>query len=167
VAIGDYHVAAGSSGLLQTTDGGDYGDSKEFSMNGSAGKFLSENLLLEGVAFLSSRSAEADNGNDTDATIAALGAGVRYYTDTQSTRRPYFGAAAGLAHVSFDDDGTGIDDSDTTPFLQVHGGLEAFLTNTVAVDLNLFLRDVLELELESAEDDITTFGLAVGLSIWF
>ena len=165
-SVGDWRVNAQSNAMLATRDGGDFGDTDALRAGASAGKFIADGWMLEGVGTLEFASEEDTAGNDQDVQILTVGAGVRYYFDTVSPTRPYTGVQAGLAYLDFDDDASGIDDSDTAPFVRVGGGMEMFLNDHVAVDAGLALEHIMDLKLNTAEDDITTVAAFVGLSIW-
>jgi hypothetical protein len=164
--VGDWRINGQSNALLSTQDGGDLGDKDTFRVGASAGRFIAENWMLEGIGTLEATKQENSNGDDTDTQVFTVGAGARYYFDTQSPSRPYGVVQAGIANVDIDDDATGIDDSDTAPFVRVAGGIELFLNDYAAVDLGLAFEQIFDLEIAATEDDLTTVSGFVGLSIW-
>lgn len=165
-ARGDWHFSGGSRGVFEVQDGGDFGDRDRIAAEASGGRFASERLLLEALLSVSLDSAEDDaTGADADTTVLAAGAGLRYYFDSQSLRRPYAGIAGALADFDIDVDG-GIDDSDVVPLVQVRVGLETFLTETVALDVGAGVQHAFGLDLGGVEDDLTTYGVSAGISIW-
>jgi len=163
---GAWRVAGASRALFSSTDAGDLGDSDSTELLLSAGRMLSGNLMLEGVGLASSSSFEDPSGTDRDIDTTALGLGVRYYLDAQSATRPYVSAAGGFARLDIDDDFSGIDDSDTAPFVRAGAGFEHFLSEAVAIDLGLFLQRIEDLQIENFDNDLDTYGIAIGLSVW-
>ena len=164
--VGDWRVNGQSNALLSTRDGGDLGDTDTFQVGASAGRFISEGWMLEGIGTLEATKEEDAGGNDTDIMIFTIGGGVRYYFDTQSPSRPYAGIQGGIASLDLDDDSTGIDDSDTAPFVRAVGGIEMFLNDHAAIDVGVSFEEIFDLELVSVEDDLQTISAFVGLSIW-
>ena len=165
IAAGDWHWAGTSNALIEFEDGGDFGDTERVAAGVSGGRFGTENLLVEGVLSASLESEEPPGGGpDADTTILVAGAGLRYYFDSHSIRRPYAGIGAGLGR--FDFDFGGIDDSDTVPVVNARLGMEVFVINLVAIDIALAVEHALDLELGGVEDDITSFGLSAGFAIW-
>jgi len=165
-SIGDWRVAGASNALIASRDGGDFGDTDTIRGGISGGRFFTDEMMWEGVVTLEDTKAENSAGADTDAQVFTLGGGVRYYFDTVSASRPYAVAQAGLARLDVDDDVTGVDDSDTAPFLRVGGGLESFLNEHIAVDFGVMYERIFDLDLESANDDISTLAAMVGISVW-
>ena len=166
ISAGDWHFSGGSRGLLEVQDGGDFGDETQLAAEASGGRFTSDRVLLEGIASLNMESTEDEgSGADADTTVVSAGAGARYYFDSESLRRPYVAASAALARFDIDIDGF-VDDSDIVPLLQARVGMEIFLTEIIAIDLAAGVQHVFELQLENVEDDITTFGISAGISLW-
>jgi hypothetical protein len=165
-AVGDWRVNGQSNAMISSTDGGDLGDTDEFRIGASAGRFVSPGWLLEGVGTLDAKKEEDSAGNDRDTTIFTVGAGVRYYFDTVSPTRPYAALQGGIASIDLDDDATGIDDSDTAPFARIAGGVELFLNDHVSVDIGLAYERIFDIEIVDVSDDLSTFAGYVGLSVW-
>ena len=164
--VGDWRIAGASNALLASRDGGDFGDTDVFRGGVSAGRMISETLMLEGVATFEDSKAEDSAGNDTNLRTFSVGGGVRYYFDTQSASRPYIGVQGGIAAVDVDDDLTTIDDSDTAPFARAGIGLESFLNEHAALDIGLVYERIFNVELNSVEDDMSTVAGMIGLSVW-
>ena len=166
VAAGDWHFGGSSSGLWSTTDGGDYGDTDSLDLQVTGGRFVSEQVLVEGVVEIADANLEDSSGDETDLTTFHVGAGARYYAMTDGTSRPYLGLRGGFSHINIDDDFSGTDESDTSPFAEVRLGLESMVSPCAAVDMGISWQEIFSRRLGSLDDDITTFGLFVGFSIW-
>ena len=164
--IGDWRINGQSNAMLSSQDGGDLGDKDTLRLGASAGRFVADGWMLEGIGTLEATKEEDSAGNDRDVTIFTVGAGARYYFDTQSTTRPYAAVQGGIASIDLDDDATGIDDSDTAPFARLAGGVELFLNDNVSVDLGVAFERIFDLEIVDVSDDLTTISGYVGLSVW-
>lgn len=156
---GDWRVAGGSGALFETTDFGG-ADQTVFGLGVSAGKMTTDNLMVEGVFDFSTTEFEVDGGGEASTTRFDLGAGVRYYFDIEGSTKPYARAMGGItfADVEFG----GASDDDTGPFLGIGGGAETFFTEHFSVEYGLRLVQAFGL----FDEDVTTFGLFVGLAVW-
>jgi hypothetical protein len=163
---GDWHFDGGTSSLGSRTDGGDFGDVDTISAQIAGGVFVARHLLLEGLLAADHFSFDGDGNVETKLTTASVGAGLRLYSFSEGKTRPYLGLRGGLSHLDVNDEFTGLDDSDTAPFAEARLGLESFLGDTVALDIGLYWQGIFARELRGIEDDISSVGAYVGLSIW-
>jgi hypothetical protein len=166
IQAGDWHFGGSSGGLWSKTDGGDFGDTQTFDAQITGGRFVTDQVHVEGIVGVSDSNFEDSSGDESDVTTMKLGAGARYYPSPEGASRPYIGLRGGFSHINVDDDFTGTDESDTSPFLEARLGLEAMLGANAAVDLGLSWEQIFSRQLGSVDEDFTTFGLFVGFSIW-
>jgi len=143
---GDWHIEGSTSALYTTTQSGDYGDTDTFALRFAGGRFVTDQILVEGLADVNDTTFEDNANNEIRTTAMDLGIGGRYYTTTEGSSRPYLAVNTGFNFVDIHDDFTGSDDSDTSPFVGASLGLEAFVG--------------------SSEDDLATYGVFVGFSLW-
>ena len=164
---GDWHFEGSTSALYSTTDGGDFGDEDTLDLQITGGAFAIDQLLVEGILGISDTTFEAPSGsNETETTTMEIGFGARYYPTTDGASRPYLGIRTGMSHINVDDDFTGTDESDTSPFVEGRLGLEAFVSSAAAIDMGVRWQEVFSRDLGSSDDDLTTFGLFLGFSVW-
>ena len=163
---GDWHFEGSSSGLWSKTEGGDFGDTETISAQVTGGRFATDQLLIEGIVGASDSNVEDDDGFETDIATMQLGIGARYYTTSEGSSRPYLGVRGGFSNVNVDDDFAGTDESDTSPFVDARLGLEAFVAESAAVDFGVNWQEIFSRDLGSVEEDLTTFGVYVGFSVW-
>lgn len=165
---GTWHLAGGSSALLESVDGGDFGDSDVLGLSVSGGYFLADGLLLRGTAEWTTASEES-GGLDLDETTYTLAGGLRYYFAREKATRPYLGAAVGISSIDeeIDNGAMGLlSDSDTFPVIEGELGLEVMIARSVSIDLGLLGRRASSVELFGLEDDLTSIGLVIGISVW-
>jgi hypothetical protein len=163
---GDWHYEGSSSGLWSKTEGGDFGDTETIAVQVTGGRFATDQLLIEGIVGASDSNVEDDAGFETDISTMQLGIGARYYTTHEGSNRPYLGVRGGFSNVNVDDDFAGTDESDTSPFVDARLGMEAFVAESAAVDFGVNWQEIFSRDLGSVEEDLTTFGIYVGFSIW-
>jgi outer membrane protein len=165
---GTWVLGGGSSALFESGDGGDFGDSDFLGLSASGGYFLFDGLLLRGTAEWTTESVES-GGLDLDETTYTLTGGLRYYFVQEKAIRPYLGAAVGISSLDdeIDNGAMGVlSDSDTFPILEGELGLEFMIARSVGIDLGLVGRRASSVELFGVEDDLTSLGLVIGLSVW-
>ena len=163
---GDWHFEGGSSALYSTSNGGDFGDTDVIAFSVEGGQFVLDQLLVEGIVSVNDTNFEDSANNELETTTMQLGVGARYYTNPEGSSRPYLAAQVGFDHFDVNDDFTGADESDTSPFVEARLGLEAFVGNATAVDMGVSWQEVFSRDIGSSSDDISTFGVFVGFSVW-
>ena len=163
---GDWHIEGDTSALYTTTQGGDYGDTDTFALRFAGGRFVTDQILVEGLAGASDTTFEDNANNELRTTTMELGIGGRYYTTTEGSSRPYIAANTGFNFVDIHDDFTGNDDSDSSPFVGASLGIEAFVGSCAAVDMGFSWQEVFSRNLGSSSDNLNTYGVFVGFSLW-
>lgn len=166
---GTWYLAGGSSALFESVDGGDYGDTDSLGFTVSGGRFVADGLLLRGMLEWTSATQES-GGLELDEDAYTLAAGLRYYFCRRNAARPYLGIAAGIESLDeeIDNGAMGVlSDEDSYPVYQGELGLEVMLSRSLGIDVGLVGRKAMDVELFGVEDDLTSFGLVVGLSAWF
>jgi opacity protein-like surface antigen len=167
VQAGDWHLEGSSAALYSKTDGGDFGDTDTLDVQITGGVFALDQLLVEAIFGVSDSTFEDGSTSDeTTTTTMDMGFGARYYPMPEGSSRPYLGIRSGLSHINVDDEFTGLDESDTSPFFEARLGLEAFVSTSAAVDMGVRWQEVFSRDLGSSDDDLSTFGIFLGLSIW-
>lgn len=164
--VGDWHWEGGSSALYSTTDGGDFGDTDVFAVEFTGGRFATEQLLVEGIIGVNDTQFEDSTGAEVDTTTMDVGIGVRFYTNTEGSSRPYIGVRTGMNIFDVNDDIAATDETDTSPFVEGRLGLEAFVSSCAAVDMGVSWKEIFSRDLGTTEEDISTLAFFVGFSIW-
>jgi opacity protein-like surface antigen len=165
---GTWYLAGGSSALFESVDGGDYGDTDSLGFSVSGGRFVADGLLLRGMVEWTSATEESGN-LELDEETYTLAAGLRYYFSQRNAVRPYLGIAAGIESLDeeIDNGAMGVlSDDDSYPVYQGELGLEVMISRSLGIDIGLVGRKAMDVELFGIEDDLTSFGLVVGLSAW-
>lgn len=166
---GTWYLAGGSSGLFESVDGGDYGDTDFLGFSVSGGAFVVDGLLLRGT--LEWTTATEESGNlDLDEDSYTLAAGLRYYFVQDKATRPYLGLGVGLGSLDEELDNGAmavLSDDDTFPIYQAELGLEVMIARSLGIDIGLIGRRASDVELFGNQDDVTSFDVVVGLSAWF
>lgn len=163
---GDWHFEGGSSALYSASNGGDYGDTDIIAVEISGGRFVTDQVLVEGIASANDTSFEDNANNTLETTAFELGVGARFYPTPEGASRPYIAAQGGFNNYGINDDFTGADESDTSPFVEARLGLEAFVSSCAAIDMGVSWQEIFSRDIGSSDDDITTFGVFVGFSVW-
>jgi|SRR5688572_5763830 len=165
---GTWYLAGGSSALFESVDGGDYGDADSLGFTVTGGTFVVDGLLLRGMLEWTSSTQES-GGLDLDEDTYTLAAGLRYYLSRRNVTRPYLGIAAGIESLDeeIDNGAMGVlSDDDSYPVYQGELGLEVMVSRSLGIDIGLVGRRAQDVELFGIEDDLTSFGLVIGLSAW-
>ena len=164
---GDWHIEGDSSALYSQTQGGDHGDTDNLAARFTGGRFVNDQILVEGIVGVSaSKFTEDGTNNELKTTTMDLGVGGRYYTNTEGSTRPYIAVNTGFNFVDIHDDFTGNDDSDNSPFVGASLGFEAFVGSNVAVDMGFSWQEIFSRDLGSTSDNLNTYGVFVGFSLW-
>jgi hypothetical protein len=156
---GRYRVSGAANAGFSNTDVGDL-ETTSLGLAGTAGKMVSDNVLVEGRLEYLSSTIDAGNG-DIDETDLFLGVGARYYWLLEGNTYPYARGELGLALVNVD--AGNVEDDDNSPYFGLGVGAETFLTRAIALDYGLRFLYAFDL----FDESLTDISLFFGLSVWF